>query len=187
MCLPFPWLPYKVYIGQGMVPSLFLGLINAMWPTPPNTTWYTICRHVTMLFWSSISPNAHLCRRTAWGIKTMWPWMHKFWITQWFDFTATNKRQLLGSKRHVNLKWGKLHVVMGDTLEVPKPTLVKLAFNAKLDILGMITWSVGSIPFNVQAKVDHYEDLAIVIQAHSNWVCQGTQRCLEWAWLKECV
>jgi hypothetical protein len=53
---------------------------------------------------------------------------------------------------------------MGDTLEVPKPALVKLTFSAKLDILGMTAWSVGSIPFNVQAKVEHYEDLAIVIQ-----------------------
>jgi hypothetical protein len=28
----------------------------------------------------------------------------------------------------------------------------------------MTTWSVGSIPFNVQAKVERYEDLAIMIQ-----------------------
>jgi hypothetical protein len=50
---------------------------------------------------------------------------------------------------------------MGDTLEVPKPTLVKLAFNAILDIFSMTAWSVGFIPFNVKAKVEHYEDLAI--------------------------
>ncbi len=66
--------------------------------------------------------------------------------------------------KHVNLEWVRLHIVMGDTLEVPKPALVKLTFSAKLDILGMTAWSVGSIPFNVQAKVEHYEDLAIVIQ-----------------------
>jgi hypothetical protein len=53
---------------------------------------------------------------------------------------------------------------MGDTPEVPKPALVKLAFSAILDLLGMITWGVGSIPFNVQAKVECYENLAIVIQ-----------------------
>jgi hypothetical protein len=29
----------------------------------------------------------------------------------------------------------------------------------------MTTWSVGSIPFNIQAKVERYEDLAIMIQA----------------------
>jgi hypothetical protein len=29
----------------------------------------------------------------------------------------------------------------------------------------MTTWGVGSIPFNVQAKLERYEDLAIVIQA----------------------
>ncbi len=54
---------------------------------------------------------------------------------------------------------------MGDTPEVPKPTFVKLTFSAKLYILGMIAWSVGSIPFNVQTKVECYDNLAIVIQA----------------------
>ncbi len=63
------------------------------------------------------------------------------------------------------MEWEILQVVMGDTPKVLKPTLVKVAFNAIFDILGMITWSVGSIPFNVQAKVEHYEDLTIVIQA----------------------
>jgi hypothetical protein len=54
---------------------------------------------------------------------------------------------------------------MGDTPKVPKPALVKLAFSAILDLLGMTTWGVGSIPFNVQGHVECYEDLAIVIQA----------------------
>jgi hypothetical protein len=29
----------------------------------------------------------------------------------------------------------------------------------------MTTWGVGSIPFNVQAKVERYENFAILIQA----------------------
>jgi hypothetical protein len=47
--------------------------------------------------------------------------------------------------------------------KVPKPTLVKLAFSHILQLLGMTTWGVGSIPFNVQAKVECNEDLAIMI------------------------
>jgi hypothetical protein len=53
---------------------------------------------------------------------------------------------------------------MGDTPKCPKPKLVKLTFSAILDLLGMTTWGVRSIPFNLQAKVERYEDLAIVIQ-----------------------
>jgi hypothetical protein len=51
----------------------------------------------------------------------------------------------------------------GDTLEVPKFTFIKLAFNAILELLGMTTWGVGSITFNVQAKMECDVDLAIVI------------------------
>ncbi len=50
---------------------------------------------------------------------------------------------------------------MGDTPKGPKPELVKLTFSAILDLLGMTTQGVGSIPFNLQAKVERYEDLAM--------------------------
>jgi hypothetical protein len=52
---------------------------------------------------------------------------------------------------------------MKNTPKVLKPTLVKLAFNAILELLDMITWGVGSIPLNMQAKVECDKDLAIVI------------------------
>jgi len=52
----------------------------------------------------------------------------------------------------------------GDTLEVPKLVVIKLTFSAILDLLGMTTWGVGSIPLNVKAKVECDEDLAIVIR-----------------------
>jgi len=96
MCLLFSQLPYMVYIRQGVVPSLFVRLINAMWPTLRNPTWYTICKYVSMLLWSLASPDAHLLRKKAQGIKTMWPWMCRSWVTKWLDSAATNKRQLLG-------------------------------------------------------------------------------------------
>jgi hypothetical protein len=51
------------------------------------------------------------------------------------------------------------------TFEVPKPTLVKLAFNHILQFLGMIAWGVGAMPLNIHAKLEHDEDLAFVIGA----------------------
>jgi hypothetical protein len=47
---------------------------------------------------------------------------------------------------------------------VPKLVFVKLAFSHILQLLGMTSWGVGSILFNVQAKVEHNEDLTIMIQ-----------------------
>jgi hypothetical protein len=42
-----------------------------------------------------------------------------------------------------------------------KLTLVKLASSHILQLLGMTTLGVGSIPLNVQAKVEHDEDLKV--------------------------
>ncbi len=60
------------------------------------------------------------------------------------------------------LKWDMLQVDLEYTLEVLKPTLVRLAFSYILWFLGMITWGVGSIPLNVQAKLEHNENLVVV-------------------------
>jgi hypothetical protein len=51
-----------------------------------------------------------------------------------------------------------------NTPKVPKLALVKLASSHILELLGMTAWGVGSIIFNVQAKVKCDEDLVIVIQ-----------------------
>jgi hypothetical protein len=40
---------------------------------------------------------------------------------------------------------------------------MKLAFSHILWLLGMIAWGVGSISLNVQAKLEHDEDLGVVI------------------------
>jgi hypothetical protein len=66
--------------------------------------------------------------------------------------------------QHANLEWDRLQVMMKDTPKVLKPALVKLASIAIFELLGMTTWGVGSIPFNVQAKVKCDEDLAVVIR-----------------------
>jgi len=50
------------------------------------------------------------------------------------------------------------------TPKVPKPTIVKLTSSHILWLLGMITWGVGAIPPNVQAKLERDEDFALVIQ-----------------------
>ncbi len=50
------------------------------------------------------------------------------------------------------------------THKVPNPALMRLAFSHILWLLGMTTWGVGAIPLNVQVKLEHNEDLAIVIR-----------------------
>jgi hypothetical protein len=38
----------KMYIGQGIVQSLFVKFMGAMLPTLPSTTWYGICEEDTI-------------------------------------------------------------------------------------------------------------------------------------------
>jgi len=49
------------------------------------------------------------------------------------------------------------------TLELFKLALVKLISNHILRLLGMIAWGVGAMPLNVQAMLEHDENLAFVI------------------------
>jgi hypothetical protein len=42
---------------------------------------------------------------------------------------------------------------------------MKLASSHILQLIGMTTWGVGALPFNMQAKLEHDENLALVIQA----------------------
>jgi uncharacterized membrane protein len=58
----------------------------------------------------------------------------------------------------------RFQVILQDILKVLKPTLVKLVFSHILQLLNMTTWDVGSIPLNVQAKVECDEDLIVVIR-----------------------
>jgi len=53
-----------------------------------------------------------------------------------------------------------------NTLEVPKLAFEKLAFSTFFHLdLGMITWGVGAIPLNMQAKLECDENLALMIEA----------------------
>jgi len=60
---------------------------------------------------------------------------------------------------------------------------VKLAFSHILRLLGMVAWGVGAMPFNMQTKLEHDEDLALVIQ-----VIQATQaryaKALKGVWIE---
>jgi hypothetical protein len=63
------------------------------------------------------------------------------------------------------LEWDRLQVDLQWTLEILMPALVKLASNHILQLLGIIAWGVGAIsPFNMKAKLEHDENLALVIQ-----------------------
>jgi hypothetical protein len=61
------------------------------------------------------------------------------------------------------LEWDKLYGDLQYTPKVPKLALVKLAFSHILWLLDMTTWGVGAMFLNVQAKLEHDGDLALVI------------------------
>jgi hypothetical protein len=63
------------------------------------------------------------------------------------------------------------------THKVLKPALVKLTFSHILQLLGMIAWGVGVIPFNVQAKLEH--DEKTLHPSDSSRVCKGIQKRLD--------
>jgi hypothetical protein len=81
-------------------------------------------------------------------------------------FCHNEQKVIAKVKRHANLKWNRLHVALSYTLEVPTPTLIKLTSSHILQLLGMITWGVGAIPLNVQAKLKRDENLALVISSN---------------------
>jgi hypothetical protein len=73
-----------------------------------------------------------------------------------------SKRELLGLRSTQTLH-GIGSKLPCRTPKALKLTLVKLASNHILQLLGMTTLGVGSIPLNMQAEVEHDEDLAIMI------------------------
>jgi hypothetical protein len=80
------------------------------------------------------------------------------------QFCHNEQKVVARAKKHTNLEWGRFNVALRNTPMVLKLVFVKLAFSHILQLLGMTSWGVGSILFNVQAKVEHNEDLAIMIQ-----------------------
>jgi hypothetical protein len=59
-------------------------------------------------------------------------------------------------------------------------TLVKLTFSHIFQLFGMITWGVGSILLNMQAKFKRNENLVVVIQT-----TQATYaKALKGAWME---
>jgi hypothetical protein len=75
-----------------------------------------------------------------------------------------NEQIIAKVRRHTNLEWDRLQVVLHDTLKDPKPTLIKLTSIHIFQLLGMIAWSAESIPLNMQAKVEYNKDLIVVIR-----------------------
>jgi hypothetical protein len=78
-------------------------------------------------------------------------------------FYCNEQKAITKARRHTNLERDRLQVALQDTLKVPKPTLIKLAFNHIFQFFGMTTWGVGSISFNMQTKVECNKDFIVVI------------------------
>jgi hypothetical protein len=162
MWLPLPRLPQKVSIGQGMGPNLLVRLMGVMHPTQPSTTWYGICRHATMWLWNKVIPNTHLfgrhegsrsCGHECMGLEQPLGSLPSQWT-----------KAIAQTKRCAFLEWDRLQSDLKYTPKVPKPTLVKLASGHILWLLSVTARGVGAIPFNLQPKLEHDEDLALVIQ-----------------------
>ncbi len=78
-------------------------------------------------------------------------------------FRRNEQKAIARVRRHTLLEWDMLQVDLQYTPKVFKLAFVRLTFNHILWLLGMTTWGVGAILFNVQAKLKCNEDLAIVI------------------------
>ncbi len=79
------------------------------------------------------------------------------------QFCHNEHKAIARAKKHTKLEWDRLQVTVQNTFEVPKLTLVKLTSSHIFQLLGMIACGVGSILFNMQAKVECDEDLVVVI------------------------
>jgi hypothetical protein len=67
-----------------------------------------------------------------------------------------NKKKVIArARRQTTLGWDKFQGDLQYTLEVFKPTLVKLSFNHILQLFGMIAWGMGAMPLNMQANLKH--------------------------------
>jgi hypothetical protein len=64
---------------------------------------------------------------------------------------------------------------------------MKLVSSHIFRLINMTTWGVGAMPFNMQAKMEHDEDLALVIQANQAKYAKGTQRRLNGTQLEVCI
>jgi hypothetical protein len=79
-------------------------------------------------------------------------------------FHHNEQKVIVRARRHALLEWDMFQVDLQYTPEVFKPAFVRLTFNHIFSLLSMTTWGASAILFNVQAKLERNEDLAIVIQ-----------------------
>ncbi len=96
-------------------------------------------------------------------------------------FYCNEQKAITKARRHTNLERDRLQVALQDTLKVPKPTLIKLAFNHIFQFFGMTTWGVGSISFNMQTKVECNKDFIVVI-----WmIWAGYAKVFKGTWMEQ--
>ncbi len=62
-------------------------------------------------------------------------------------------------------KWNHLVVVAKQCPPFPKPTLVKLASEQLLKVLGFNAWGVGSVPRDATSRMEKDEDLQGMIRS----------------------
>jgi hypothetical protein len=60
-------------------------------------------------------------------------------------------------------EWDKLVIVTEHCLPFPKPTLVKLALEQLLQVLGLNVCGVGNVPQDTTSQTEKYEDLQEMI------------------------
>jgi hypothetical protein len=74
-------------------------------------------------------------------------------------FCCNEQKAIARARRHIFLDWDRLQIDLQYTPKVPKPTIVRLAFNHILWLFDLIAWGVGAILLNVQAKLEHVRTL----------------------------
>jgi hypothetical protein len=118
------------------------------------------CHNVTMELGKPKHPFIHKQGPKVLQHATMNAWVLSNPLAQ---FCHNKQKAIARTRKHTTLKFDKLQGDLQYTFEVPKSTFVKLASSHILQLLHMIAWGVGAMFFNIQAKLEHDEHLALVI------------------------
>ncbi len=134
---------------------------NACYTAKYNLVWHLWAHHnVTM---ESSKPKHPFTREHGPRVQDHMAMNERVLNNLLVWFRHNEQKAIARAKRHALLEWDMLQVDLQYTPEVFKLAFVKLTFNHILWLLGMTTWGVGAILLNVQAKLKHNEDLAIMI------------------------
>ncbi len=133
-----------------------------------SLTWQTGCFGSILLEriilpWNKVRFFVHLLGMRGQGPKTMYLWMQRFWLTPWFNYNGMIRRPMPTPRAKQFRNGNNFNLMQNAPHQFPNLVLVRLTSSHLTNILGILKWGVGSIPFHVLAKIKEDEDLASLI------------------------